>query len=422
MIRVLFSVLAVVVAVLAAVLKQPLLYAAAAVLVVIVVTLWITVLQRRRRESVQPYTPTTTAPALPEEDLQSLGIMDIRPKEPSAQPAGSSNGAPIETLHPVEAASSLNEFVTSSFEARPVSAQPTEEAAEETATPHGEDALVYYLRALRIALGAHTVGLLRQEDITPDYRVDVLVGAGETMQRDSAFSAETPLLTAREARQPVTVQRIGAGGLPPGSLGYSAAPATIREMALAPVPRPSNAEAYFLLADTLRDDHLSQEPAPTLLQGFARLLGTLLDTLAPPAEAPPRPRREIIAEEMEQARARNQGLALALVYLNRAEALDEDDVEKAELLLAARLREATEHQRVERFGELTYGVFYDGHPPDWGEQVQQALAHETGLLKGGISIGIARLQDRHQHPDDFRADATKALSEAYETGMCTIVE
>ena len=301
MIRVLFSVLAVVVAVLAVVLKQPLLYAAAAVLLLIVVILWIRVLQRRRRETMQPYTPATTAPPLPEEDLQSLGIVDIRPKEASEQPAGS-NGAPRRVT--ATPAPPLKEFVTHSFEARPVPAQRSEKAgSEETAMPHDEEALVLYLRALRAALGAHTVGLLKQEDITPDYRVEILVGDGETVQRNGAFSAEMPLLTARMARQPVTVQRIGPGGLPPGSLGYSAAPETIREVALAPVPRASDADTYFLLADSLQDDHLSQEPAPTLFHHFARLLGTLLDTLAPaPTETPPRPRREIIAEEFAKIR------------------------------------------------------------------------------------------------------------------------
>ena len=428
MIRVLFSVLAVVVAVLAVVLKQPLLYAVAAVLLLIVVILWITVWQRRRRETVQPYTLATTTPPLPEEDLQSLGIMDIRPKEVSEQPAGGSDGAPVDAPRPVAAPPPLKEFVTHSFEARPVPAKSSEKAASDaTATPRDEEAITLYLRALRAALGAHTVGLLKQEDLTSDYRVEILVGDGETVQRDDAFSAEMPLLTANMARQPVTVQRIGPGGLPPGSLGYSAAPETIREMALAPVPRSSDTDPYFLLADTLRDDHLSQEPAPTLLHDFARLLGTLLDTLMPATtETLLRPRREIIAEEMEQARARNQLLALALVYLNRAEALaDEGVVAEAEHLLAARLQQATGHRRIERFGELTYGVFYDGDLPEveaWGAQIQQALADETGLLEGGVSIGIALLHDRHQRPEDLRADATEALREAYETGTCTILE
>ncbi len=430
MIRVLFSVLAVVVAVLAVVLKLLLLYAIAAVLLLIVAILWIRVLQQRHRETATSYPPSTKAPPLPEEDLTSLGIMNIRPKAPSQPPAGGPNGASAEAPRPVAArpAPPLKEFVVPAFEARPIAAKASEVASsDESATPREQEALVLYMQALRAALGAHTAGLLKQADLTPDYWVEILVGDGGTVQRGGAFSAEVPLLTASRAREPVTVQRIGPGGLPPGSLGYSAAPETIREMALAPVPRASDPDTYFLLADTLRDDHLSQEPAPTLLHDFARLLGTLLDTLIPATtETLPRPRREIIAEEMEQARARNQLLALALVYLNRAEALaNEGVVAEAEHVLAARLQQATGHRRIERFGELTYGVFYDGDLPEveaWGAQIQQALADETGLLEGGVSIGIALLHDRHQRPEDLRADATEALREAYETGTCTILE
>ena len=129
---------------------------------------------------------------------------------------------------------------------------------------------------------------------------------------------------------------------------------------------------------------------------------------------------------MEQARARNQLLALALIYLNWAETLaNKGVVAEAEHLLAARLQQVTGHRRIERFGELTYGVFYDSDLPEveaWGAQIQQALADETGLLEGGVSIGIALLHHRHERPEDLRADATEALREAYETGTCTILE
>ena len=131
---------------------------------------------------------------------------------------------------------------------------------------------------------------------------------------------------------------------------------------------------------------------------------------------------------MEQARHEGQTLALALVYLNQAERIAEAGdatVNEAEHLLESRLQRATQRGRIERFGELTYGVFYDGDLPEvetWGAQVQEMLAMETGLLEGGVSIGIAVLQDRHDTPDVFRADATEALREAYETGTCTILE
>ena len=54
--------------------------------------------------------------------------------------------------------------------------------------------------------------------------------------------------------------------------------------------------------------------------------------------------------------------------------------------------------------------------------VQRVMAEESGWLEGGVSIGIAVLQDRHEGPNDLRADATEALREAYQTGACTILE
>ena len=38
----------------------------------------------------------------------------------------------------------------------------------------------------------------------------------------------------------------------------------------------------------------------------------------------------------------------------------------------------------------------------------------------GSRYAIALLPDRHQRPEALHADATEALREAYETGMCTM--
>ena len=98
MIRVLFSVLAVVVAVLAIVLKQPVLYVIAAALLLVVVGVWMNVLRQRHRETVQPYIPSTKAPPLPEEDLKSLGILDIRPKD-SSSPSNRDDNRSAEAIY-----------------------------------------------------------------------------------------------------------------------------------------------------------------------------------------------------------------------------------------------------------------------------------------------------------------------------------
>ena len=503
MIRILFSVLAVVAAVLALVLDRPILYAAAAALLLVVVIVWITVAWRRHRAAAKSFKPVTTAPPAPEENLQSLGILEIRPKEPSSKSQQDTDSLAAPTVvpaaeetpdvpedeetraegvpDPTEAApaekvlaeethaeEAFTEKTQEQVEDRPEPAPTIPEPAEATPTPavetpsqikefvsqpaepaphtdvqtnghkpalpdpHDEAVLGPYLQALRAALKAHTVCVLKQEDLVLDYHVVALVGEeGPASPGGDTFSAVTPLLTARMAEHAVTVRPVNTDDLLQSSLGYSDAPERIRQVALAPVPLPTNPDTYFILADTPQTDLLNRPRARVLLTQFARLLGTLLDSATPePAstESSLRPRREIIAEEMEQARARDQVLALALVYLNQAEdiaATSEAAVAEAEGLLRLRLGQAAYNGRVVRFGELTYGVFYDGNLLEveaWGTQIQEALSAETGLLEGGVSIGIALLQDRHQTPDAFRADATEALREAYETGTCTILE
>ena len=55
-------------------------------------------------------------------------------------------------------------------------------------------------------------------------------------------------------------------------------------------------------------------------------------------------------------------------------------------------------------------------------KLQDELLQEGEYFEGGVSIGIALLQDRHKDADDFRADATEALREAFESGATTIIE
>ncbi|MFQ5569682.1 MAG: hypothetical protein ACE5G0_08395 [Rhodothermales bacterium] len=465
MIRVLFSILAVVVAVLALVLDQPLLYLAAAVLLLMALGLLIAVLRRRYRNVVTPYTParypSSPESALPrrspEDELKALGILDIRPKEPSPQQESDDDRVPVAPIQPestdpvppvpatsppVEQSSNgsvsfsvpsvvrdqAREGETEATQPTPVS-PPANGAEEPTTDSHDLAVLVPCLQALRAAVEARTVCLLKQEDFAPDYHVVALVGEENKARPGNTFSTTVPLLTASQAQQPVTVRHVGEGGIPEDSLGYRTEAGSVRQVALAPVPRRADPEAYVLLADTDEDDHLSRPRVRAVLAQFARLLGTLL---APAdvewVEQLVRPRREIIAEEMERARDQDQLLALALVYLNQAEAIadgGEAAVAAAERALETRLRHITKQGRIERFGELTFGVFYKGDVHDieaWGTQVQRELATATGTLTGGVSIGIAVLQGRHQTPEELRADATTALREAYTTGTCTILE
>ena len=152
------------------------------------------------------------------------------------------------------------------------------------------------------------------------------------------------------------------------------------------------------------------------------------ETAPEASDQKPRPRSEIIAEEMKRADHNNTHLALVLVHLNRSESIaraGEEAVASAEEALRDRLRRAAPEQRVERFGELTYGVFFRGglsHVEPWAINMQDQMDAATGELEGGASIGVAMRGPRHDTPEALRADATQALHEAYKTGTCTIIE
>lgn len=433
MIRVLFSVLAVLAAVVAYVFEMPVLYAAAAVLLLIAFVLLLDGMRRRHRSAKRPYlAPKSSMPPGVDEDLKSLGIMEIKPR--SKTPAGSAPAASAPS--PAPPASFAPPQVDLVVEDEDVSDEPMPDLAVDhgdhaplpVAIAHPQtrdDVLVPYLQSLRASLGAKTVGLLRQPGPAPHYHIEALVSARPGTRDQGTFRTDVPLLTPAMASQPITVRPVGSsGGLSPNTLGYYRDPDGIRQAAFAPIAIPDADAAFILVADAT-DDRLDRARSRTLLIEFARLLGLLLDDAPSSATDAPavRPRREIIAEEMRQARIDDTPLALALVFLHRPDEFDEAKDEAEEAFEAA-LKKASTPCRVERFGEMTYGVFYhDAADVDaWAARVQDALEANPTLPAGDLSIGVALLQNRHQTPGDFRADANEALREAYESGACTILE
>jgi hypothetical protein len=239
-------------------------------------------------------------------------------------------------------------------------------------------------------------------------------------------------------------------------LGYYDTVPAISQVALAPVSRPDTPATVFLLVDATAEVDLGTPHVRSMLEHYAETAALLLDADKPvpePAAAPtgasdtvvegsepmaepapgsradaesPRPRREIIAEEMQAADVASDDLALVLVHLNRAESIarrGEEAVAAAEQHLRSRLENLAPGQRVERFGELTYGLFVRRDVDaveGWAADLQDAFAQETGRLEGGVSVGAA-VRGGHHDPEALRADATDALLEAYETGTCTIV-
>lgn len=321
--------------------------------------------------------------------------------------------------------------------------------------------LAPYVASLRAALNAHTVCLLVQEEVALEYRILAIASATSDAHRSGRFETREPLLTATMTQEPVTIREIQGDRAVADFLGYYQTPVPIDHVALAPVSRPNDPATFFLLADATRETDLGTSQARAILERFADTLGLLLHTdhgvgsdelsvdvmiandqtttasEAAAAEAAqaaefeastPRPRSEIVAEEMHDADVERHELSLVLVHLNRAESIAKrgtEAVESAERLLRIRLEDAAPGSRVTRFGELTYGVFFRGGADQvepWAVDLQDELAEESGELQGGVSIGVAVRGPRHDQADALRADATRALREAYETGTCTIIE
>lgn len=469
MLRVLFAILSVVVAILAVVMDQLALYLAAGALLLLVVILSVVSRVRKHRREKEAYASAGSK----DDELKSLGIMEIRPRgsgapieAPPAEaapagdvpsetyapparvrtPEGDGRGAgtpdapePAEApasgpprVDPPAPSPSRPEPPRGDADERPTAVRMPVHAAEEPLRA----VVVPLLQALCAAADAHTVCLLRQGGGGLRYQIEGIVSRSAYARKGGSFSAKTPLLTEEMAEEPVIVGRVADDDIPAASLGYYREAIAVREVAMAPVPLRSETALHFLLVDATQEDTFGRRHHQILHQ-FARLLATVLDAeegledddADEAAEEPVvRPRREIIAEEMEMARAMNHPLALALVYLNEAENVAQrgaSAVVEAETLLLARLRRATPKGRVERFGELTYGVFYEApvqQVETWAADMQHQLDESDGPLRGGVSVGVAMMQPRHEGPEQLRADATAALHEAYESGQCTILE
>lgn len=406
--------------------------------------------------------PSTQSEAS-DESLEDLGIVDIRPQEDTATkstaPSGRDGG---------ERAGSRSESKgAESSEDHPATNAPsdsTQSASNETreTTPTGpvvtDDALVLgpLLLSLRAALEAQTVCLLVQEEVALTYRIEALASIRPGARTAGTFDTQTPLVTASMSRHSVTMRTLAETELAIEDLGYYEAPPNIDHLAVAPLPRPDEPSTTFLLADATKGTDLGARWAQNLIEHFAETVDLLLsrdkselevpsrkqqgrseeasgamptaDAVPESEEGPgetPRPRREIVAEEIEAAEGASGELALVLVHLNRAESIarrGDEAVASAERLFRARLEHVAPNQRVERFGELTYGLFFRGGAnavEPWVTDLEQTLSHEEGELEGGVSVGVAVWDDHDA--ETLRTDATDALHEAYKTGTSTIV-
>ncbi len=439
MLRILFLILAVISAALAVILNMPWLFVVAGALALTLLVVWL-MHMRRRSKSSNPKAPDASTVSR-EQELASLGISEVR-----ARGAGESRQPPPEGDRPPQShASATTELpetdpndqieMEDADGVRPATVQRMGTRRKSHGATLGEDRfsmiMAPFLQSLRAATGAQTVCLLKQEDVEPHYQIEVIVSLNSYARSGGNFSTRRPLLTTASHRD-VVVRDVSSDDLDISDLGYYREPIKVRQVALAAVPPSGDSTAYILLADSMNDTDLREPYRQGLLTQFAGLLRAILDmieldgTLDASGENA-RPRREIIEEEMARVRSEGGRLMLALVHLNDAEQIAAGGriaVAAAERALEAALKKSPD-DRVERFGELTFGVFHDDPEADaenFAHDLQQRLGADRGALKGGASIGIAVLADRHQTPESLREDVTEALREAYETGTCTIVE
>lgn len=472
MLRVLLIILAVVSITLALVLDLSILYLVAVLLLLGAGALFTLEMRRRHDDVPENFEPLDNR----DEDLDSLGILEIKPRTATAtaaeDDAAIGNESSANTRHadqpgPETAAEAPADDPAEDEEepdrppvtdiADPFGPRRSTSAAEkssesvlgqvrekrprarvivaEAESPVLGDVLVPAYRSLRAAINAYTVCLLREEETPLRYHVEAIVSQNSYARENGSFAAKEPMLAGHKALVPVVYPRVGPSGFPKDKLGYYHEPISIRQVAMVPVIPKKSKHKYLLLVDTTNDGGLEAASVRVILEQYARLTSTLLESeaegsLAEPDEEP-RPRRDIIEEEMERARSMAHPLSLALVFLNRGESLGESSGDAAEEQLAnaetafeSRLRDVVIDARVERFGELTYGVFYHGAPDGiagWAAGLQASFEDENGDLEGGVSVGVALMSDRHESPEDLRSDATAALQESFETGECTIV-
>ena len=453
MLRILLVLLVVISSILAVLLGMLELLGVAALLAIVLIGTWYMQWRKKKNRPARA-AESTQAETSRETELASLGISEVRPRgmrpnEDAEISAGGTSGVTSGNA----SGDARGETSPEPSLAQPRAAEPREEQAETSGVRPatlqrigtrrrgkgvniGVDddryamVLAPYLQSLRAAIGAQTVCLLKQEDIEPHYQIEAIVSQNAYARSGGHFTAREPLFQSA-GRQDVVVMPVGRGGLDPASLGYYREPIKVKHVAVAAVPSSDGSAVHILLADSMNDDDLNESYRRSILVQYSGVLRSILDMLELESSLDDgevlRPRREIVEEEMAKAREFGTKLMFALIHLNDSEMIAADGriaVAAAERALEAALKHASE-DRVERFGELTYGVLHhseDGEVEPWVQSLQQSLQSGRGALKGGSSIGIAVLKDRHESAEAFREDATEALREAYETGTCTILD
>ena len=379
-------------------------------LIVITLILWISEYSESRA-SKRKITASEIKDSQKNESLADFGILEIRPKtsdSPNSGPASPNGGInkAVEQPKPVQLS-----ILTETY---PVEADPLRTSFK-THDPLDKKTLPPILRGILKALDAHAVGIIRAVSDDDEYKVIGTVGHDWLRLRGETFKLKHNLLQDSET---TAIYLVGENELQSNHLNYSRTPGMITGFGVTLIGKTGN----LLVVDSVSEGGITHPRAFELLEIFGQTFALLLYK-----EDPDRPRLEIVSDEMIQARAKKQELAFALIAPQRAEELTQtygDFLEEIEKPLSDCLNRASSESRVIKFGELLYGVFTDGDKEPlerWHQSIQEEITTQGGLLTGGVFIGVAVMNTDHQTPDDLRNDAKRALVEAYNGPVDTVI-
>ncbi len=274
MIRTLSLLSALVAAALAVIFEDPLLYAAAGLLLLVFLFVIVGGMRRRRRaERIRPATLPTERSA--GDDLQDLGILEIRPREAGAPRAEAAVSSPPPAAEPVRAgalpAAIPEESVAPATPTRSIvrikTVPPRQDPDEVTPEQEARAALTHLLHALLHASGAHTVCLLREEEgPSRRYRIEHIVSRNAYARTEGSFVARVPF-----ADGPEPVLHVLGGDLKLEALRYYREELeALRRMLAVTLTRAG--DRYILVADSMEEETLATPRARFLMESTARVI------------------------------------------------------------------------------------------------------------------------------------------------------
>ncbi len=315
---------------------------------------------------------------------------------------------------------------------QPDAATMVDEEPSEAEAALVSNAIKAQLEALKVTLNAHSVVMMMVDQEASTYRVEAAISDSEFIDQSRTFKFAHHFLSDLEPR--TYVLQVGED-VGEEELTHYATSVPVGEVLISPVKLAGDM-AGFLLCDRLKGAEEFSDDERFVAKEAAYLLGFMLDLHHGakimrwnPRLVPIRKQsvRQIIGEEMTEARRQGYPLGLALVFLDEGETIIRKGKEALTLVeqqLRSRLARTITNGRIEHFGQLGFGIFHYADVPEVQEWISTALdafKEPDPILDGDLMIGVAMLQEKHQEPTDLQIAAGRALHEAYRTGESTII-